>query len=193
MHLERRLLLAAIAGALTMFVWGGLSHMVLFKGAGFTRMPNEERVVAALRSSLSQDGLYFLPSPDFSGNASASERAAFDARFRAGPTGMLVYHPSGGTPVSPQKLLVQLLSALLAGAIATYVLSRMAAPYWQRVLASGLLGAFACLSVSTIYWNWYGFPTAFYLAQWADMVLGWSLAGAVIARVAPPARQLSSA
>lgn len=189
MNLDRRLLLAAIAGALTMFVWGGLSHMVLFKGAGFARMPHEDRVLAELRSAIPQDGLYFFPSPDFSGNASAAERTAWEARFRAGPTGMLVYHPAGESPFAPQKLLVQLLSSLLAGAIATYVLSRMAAPYGQRVLACGLLGAFGCLAVSTIYWNWYGFPTPFYLAQWVDMVVGWTLAGAVIAKLAPRARQ----
>ena len=43
-------LIATLAGAATMFVWGGISHMVLLKGIGFTRMSNEERIVSTLRT-----------------------------------------------------------------------------------------------------------------------------------------------
>lgn len=31
---------ATLAGAAIMFVWGGISHMALLKGIGFTRMSN---------------------------------------------------------------------------------------------------------------------------------------------------------
>jgi hypothetical protein len=50
------------------------------------------------------------------------------------------------------------------------------------------LGAFALFAISSIYWNWYGFPNAFFLAQGVDMVVGWSLAGAVIAKLIPSAQ-----
>ena len=81
---------ATLAGAVTIFVWGGISHMVLLKGIGFTRMSNEERIVSTLRSSLPGDGLYFFPSIDLRGKPSPEETAAWEARFRAGPTGVLV-------------------------------------------------------------------------------------------------------
>jgi hypothetical protein len=51
-----------------------------------------------------------------------------------------------------------------------------------------LLGAFGLFAISSIYWNWYGFPNAFFLAQGVDMIVGWALAGAVIAKLIPPAR-----
>jgi hypothetical protein len=184
----KRFVLAVWVGAVAMFIWGAVSHMVLLKGAGFSHLPNDEAVVAKLRDSIPQDGLYFLPSPDFSGNATSAEGAAFEARFRAGPTGMILFHRSGSEPVTPQKLLIQFFSELLAAAIGALVLSRMAAPYWQRVLAMGLLGAFGVLSISTIYWNWYGFPDAFFVAQLVDKVVGWLLAGSLIAAIAPIAR-----
>ncbi len=41
-------MIATLAGAAINFVWGGISHMLLFKGIGFTRMSNEERIVSTL-------------------------------------------------------------------------------------------------------------------------------------------------
>jgi hypothetical protein len=151
-------------------------------------LPNEAAVIAELRKSVPADGLYFFPSPDFSGKATPEELVAFEARFRAGPTGMLVYHAAGGSPVSPTKLILQFASELLASGIAAYVVALVAAPYWTRVLVVGSFGVFGCLSISALYWNWYGFPTSFFLAQCADKVLGWLLAGAAIAWIAPHAR-----
>jgi len=70
-------LIATLAGATTMFVWGGISHLVLLKGIGFTRMSNEERIVSTLRTSLPGDGLYFFPSIDLRGNPTREESAAW--------------------------------------------------------------------------------------------------------------------
>jgi hypothetical protein len=62
----------------------------------------------------------------------------------------------------------------------------IAAPYWKRVFAISLLGCLACVSVSTIYWNWYEFPTDFFLAQCIDQIFGCFLAGLAIAKIVPP-------
>jgi hypothetical protein len=183
-------LIATLAGAATMFVWGGISHMVMLKGIGFSCMStsSEGRIVSALRSSLPGDGLYFLPSIDIRGNPTANEERAWEARFHAGPTGMIVYHAAGDTPLSPKKLSLQLLSDLLAAGILSYLLSLTVAGYWKRIMLAGLLGGFGLFAVSTIYWNWYGFPNDFFLAQAVDMIVGWSLAGTVIAKLIPAAR-----
>ncbi|HXU11392.1 MAG TPA: hypothetical protein VN898_05460 [Candidatus Binatia bacterium] len=62
----------------------------------------------------------------------------------------------------------------------------MAARYWPRVLAVALLGVFAWLSLSVSYWNWYGFPASFILAEGIDQAVGWTLGGLAIARIVPP-------
>src|SRR5215831_5900023 len=136
----KRWFLAITAGAVTMFLWGALSHMVLLKGFGFTRMTNEEQIVSTLRTSLPGDGLYFFPSIDLRGNPTGEEKTAWEARFRAGPTGMIIYHTAGDAPVSPKKLSVQLLSSFLAAGIVTYVLALAVATYWRRVGIAALLG-----------------------------------------------------
>jgi len=180
-----RWLIATLAGAVTVFVWGGFSHLVLLEGVGFSRIANEERIVSALRTSLPGDGLYFVPSIDLRGTPTSEETAAWEARFRAGPTGLIVYHALGDTPVSPKKMVVQFLSGLFAAGIVTFVLCLTVAPYWGRVGLATLMGALGVFTVSTIYWNWYGFTNAFLLAQVVDMIVGWALAGAVIARLIP--------
>jgi hypothetical protein len=188
MKLLHKWLLATLAGAVTIFVWGGISHMVLFKGVGFSRISDEQRIVTALRASLPGDGLYFIPNIDLRGNPTDEEKTAWEARFRAGPTGLIIYHAAGDTPVSPKKVSVQFLSHLLAAGILSYLLSFTSGSYWKRVWLAGLLGAFGLFAISTIYWNWYGFPNDFFLAQGVDMIVGWSLAGTVIAKIILPAR-----
>src|SRR5258708_4976345 len=111
--------IAVLAGTLVMFAWGAFSHMVLLKGVGFIPLPQEDSVVEKLRTSIKEDGLYFFPGVDLKGRGTSAQQALWEARYQAGPTGMLVYHPAGGTPVSPKKLLLQLLSHLLAAAIGT--------------------------------------------------------------------------
>jgi len=126
-------LMATVAGAATMCVWGGISHVVLLKDIGFTRLSHEERSVSTLRPSLPGDGLYGFPRIDRRGSPTGEEQAAWEARLRAGPTGMLIYHATGDAPVSPKKLSVPFLSAVLAAGMVSYWLSLTIATYWRRV------------------------------------------------------------
>jgi hypothetical protein len=183
MATQKRFVVAWLAATLLIYVWGALSHMVLLKGAGFSRMPDEQRVVTALQGSLEADGLYLFPSPDFSGRATPDETQAWERRFLAGPTGMIVYHPAGSVPVSGRKLALQLLADMIAAAIAVQVIHRMRGHLWVNAMTVGLLGVFAIASVATIFWNWYGLPSAFFVAQCIDIVVGWSVTGVAIALI----------
>src|SRR5262249_18379248 len=144
-------LIATLAGAATMFVWGGISHMVLLKGMGFTRMSNEERIVSTLRTSLPGDGLYFFPSIDLRGSPTREEKADWEARFRAGPTGMIIYHATGAVPVSPKKVSVQFVSHVVAAGVLAYWLSLAVASYWKRIGLAALFGVFGLFAISSIY------------------------------------------
>lgn len=180
-----RIGLATLVGSVAIFLWGAFSHMVLIRGVGYSNLPNEDAIVGAIRASVPEDGLYFFPNPDYTGRAPPDEVTAWEKKFRAGPTGMLVIQTAGDAPVSPRKLLIQFLCEALAAAIGAFFVSMIAKPYAMRVAMFAGLGAFACLSVSTIYWNWYGYPTMFFLAQCVDKIVGWMLVGLVIAKIAP--------
>ena len=59
-NMVKRIVGAALVGGVVLFVWGGLSHMVFFIGAGFKRLPDEDRLIGSLKTSKDQGGLYFF-------------------------------------------------------------------------------------------------------------------------------------
>lgn len=167
-----------------MFTWGGLSHLVIFIGAGFKPLPNEEKVIQTLQTSIPEKGLYFFPGKDFR-HTTRDQETAFQRKFRSGPVGILVYRPVGGDPISPAKLISQLISNFLSVWIAAFITSFIVAGYWTRVWIVTLLGALSCVAVSMIYWNWYEFPDSFFWAQVADMLVGFFLVGLIVSKIVP--------
>ncbi|MBS0029256.1 hypothetical protein ACTJJ0_15000 [Chitinophaga sp. 22321] len=182
----KRILIAAISGCVILFIWGAFSHLVLFIGAGFTPLPNEDTVIRTLQNTLPKQGLYFFPGKDFR-RTTAGQESTFEKKFKTGPVGMVIYRPVGGNPLSLGKLGTQFTSNFITSLIISFIVSLLAASYWKRVFAVSLLAALACASVSTIYWNWYEFPTSFFLAQCIDQVVGCMLAGLAIAKIVPSA------
>ena len=167
-----------------MFVWGGFSHMVLFVGAGFKRLPDEDKLIETLKSNGNEQGLYFFPGKDFK-HSTKEQNSIWETKFRNGPAGLLVFRAVGGNPFSGAKLATQFTSNLASALIATLVASSLCAGFRKRVFIVTLLGIAACSAVSTIYWNWYGFPTPFFVVQILDMTIGFFLAGLVICRIVP--------
>jgi hypothetical protein len=173
---------AALVGSVVMFIWGGFSHMVLFVGAGFKHLPNEDNLIATLKTNKDEQGLYFFPGKEFR-HSTKEEDLAWENKFRNGPAGLIVYKAVGGDPFSAGKLIIQFLSNFSSVLIAAFIAASVSAGYWRRVLIVTLLGVAACSSVSTIYWNWYGFPNDFFMAQLADMTIGFFLAGLVVCKM----------
>jgi hypothetical protein len=181
----KQMIVATALGCAIMFIWGAFSHMVLLIGVGFTALPNEDKVIETLKSSIPEQGLYFFPGKDFRKKYAPEEESAFAKKFKFGPVGILVYRPVGGNPLSLDKLITQLLSEFIAVFVAAFITSLILGSYWKRVFVVTLLGGLACVAVSTIYWNWYEFPTPFFLAQLIDITVGFFLAGLIIAKIVP--------
>ena len=114
-----------------------------FKGVGFSRMSNEERIGSTRRASL-PGWLVFLPQYRSQRKPHRREQAAWEARFRAGPTRMIVIHAAGNAPVSPKRVTP---SHVLAAGIVSYVLF----PAVGRVEIPAILGAFGLFAISSIY------------------------------------------
>lgn len=81
----------------------------------------------------------------------------------------------------PRQLSSELLTNVLAGCIAAYVVSLTALPFGRRVLLVALLGVFAWLSITVSYGIWYRFPTAYVVGEAFDQIGGWLLGGLAIA------------
>jgi hypothetical protein len=90
--------------------------------------------------------------------------------------------------MSPRQLLTELGSSVVAAFIAGLVLTQVKSGYIGRVLIVTGLGLFGFVSVLISYWNWYGFPTDFTIGAALDEVIGWFLAGLVLAAIIRPAK-----
>jgi hypothetical protein len=189
----RRLLVGAVLGGLVLFVWGAVSHEMLPLGrAGLrTLSPEQETaVLLAMRGAMNERALYIFPGLDPSRPMSAADQTAWTEKWLAGPGGIVAFDPHPGerawagslfTTLFATELLTNVLAALVAGFVLLHVPASVG--YARRVLVTAALGLLVTLDVEASYWNWYGFPTGYFLAQLADHTLGWLLAGLVLARV----------
>ena len=138
----KRVLIGGIVGGIVVFTWGAFAHMVLPTGEmGIKQIPNEDAVIAAMKSSIQEPGFYFFPGMDMSHKPTEDEQKAWNAKYEAGPTGILVYHASGSTPLSPKQLFTELPSNVSAALLAAFVLSHVAAGF------VGNLARFSCRGV----------------------------------------------
>ena len=115
---------------------------------------------------------------------------AWVARYRAGPNiHFLAYSKQGTEPFSPGGFLRAFLLNLVAAFLAATLLVR-AAPslprFGDRVMFVALLGGFAGVATRLMDWNWWSFSLDYSLVMAVDLVIGWALAGVVLARFARP-------
>ncbi|MGH8172856.1 MAG: hypothetical protein ACREPX_06890 [Rhodanobacteraceae bacterium] len=184
-----RVVLAAILGGALLFFWGFVAHMLLpFSKNAMQQLPNEPVVLSSLQASVPERGMYFFPGMDMSKQPTPEEQKAWEAKVASGPSGLLVYRPSGGTGFSARLLISEFASNLLAALVAATVLTGIRASYGARVMTVMAFGLVAWLSVSVSEWIWYGFTTPFLTAELVDQVGGWLLAGFGIAAVLKPKR-----
>ena len=180
----KRIAIAAAVGGLAMFVWGAISHMLTpLGGAGLSSMPAaaEPVVTGALSANLSDDAMYMFPG-GYEQAKTEAERDEWMRRYAAGPTGLLIYHPRGGRTMNAQLMGTELLTNILAVAVAAWAAAH-ARTYGRRLLLVTAFGLAAWLAIEASYWNWYGFPTNYALAQLVDQVGGFFVAGLAVAKI----------
>ncbi len=182
----KRILLAALAGGIIIFIWGALAHMLLGAGTyGASTMPNEAPVIDAFRGNLPEAGLYMFPGRDMSKSAMSEPDEAWNEKYRTGPAGMLIYRPKGGEVMPPSVMLSEGASNILTALFAALLAASLAGSYVKRAALLSLLGLFAWCAISFSFWNWYHFPMAFIAGEGIDVVIGTVLAALVVAKIVP--------
>lgn len=163
------IVLGGILAGLVMFVWESVAHMMLPLGEmGFSVLPNEPAFSAVIKEQFKQDGLYIFPMMPSKG----------------APAGLLVVHPFGLDELTPRQLSTQVVADILVMMAAAWVLSKAIAlrGYLARVGFVTALAVFPILQVHVPFWNWYGFPISYTLAESITHIVGLFVGGLVIAR-----------
>ncbi|MEP7234079.1 MAG: hypothetical protein ABI778_02170 [Ignavibacteriota bacterium] len=182
-----RTLLAGFLGAIVLMIWGFLSWAVLpFHGSTTQTLPNEDAVTATLKSGNVESGTYRIPGM---GKDAASKKVEME-KMTAGPIAWIHYQREGYGEMDVMYMikgfLVCLFSCILAASLLGKLSWSLASKYGARVGFVILLGLFLAVAGHLNDWAWLGYSTSFSLNMIADDIIGWSLAGCVIAwRIKP--------
>jgi hypothetical protein len=179
-----RVLVAAIFGGIIMFIWGAVAHMMLGLGnPGIHQPVHEDIVLSSLHEGLgTTPGVYILPSFDPKQWNDQAARATYAQKSRTSPYAWVVYLPQGEDMTSMSRQLPrQWASDTLASLALAFVMGLAAFGFGKRLGIAAAAAIFAWLSTLVPYWNWYRFPDALIWAALAEQLIGWLLAGAVMA------------
>jgi hypothetical protein len=188
-----RKVLAGILGGIAFFAWSSIAHLATDVGqTGLSELPNEQAVVNDLKAKLPAPGLYFFPGYGLGPNATHSQKMAamkdLAPRIKAGPIGLMVYHPTGYDALSPRQMLTELGTNIVQVLLAVFLLGQTTitsfAGRWRFITVAGVLAA---ISTNISYWNWYGFPGNYTLAYISVIAMGFVCAGLVAAALVKPA------
>ena len=166
-----------LLGAIFAFVWMNISWMGLpFHERTLNKLGNEAEVAAAIKSGADKSGVYILPM----GEAGDTNMEA----KQKGPSMFAVIRPGANPDLSMGKMILRAFLTHLVCALIIGIMLGAAAPrlnYVGRVMFVVLGGLFAGLAAAYPNCIWWEFPASFVGLTIVDLVVGWGLAGLVMA------------
>ncbi|MGQ0810273.1 MAG: hypothetical protein ACT4OO_03495 [Nitrospiraceae bacterium] len=185
------LVVGGLLGGLVLFVWGAVSWMVLsWHLTTLEKFADETAVAAVLTLTARQPGVYIFPNehkpdPAMPKNQPQVAEEADRNRVQQAPFMFAAVSPQGSGSMGA-ALWVQLATQLTGAFLGTWlVLQTRGLTYFGRVSFLVILALTAAVLCHLPYWNWWHFSTSFTAVACADLLIGWFLAGLVIAKVAP--------
>jgi hypothetical protein len=190
----RRITAGGLLGGLVLFTWSFIAHLppVGTAGYGSVLASQETPVLSVLGGAMTGRAIYFLPRLDLSDPLTPEAQQAWIRKYETGPAALVIYNPHPGArafagSVFASQIAIEFVTAILSGLLGAAIAWHLSATaYWARVLLVAAIGLIGTIDIDASYWNWYGFPTLFLLAQLVDHGLGWLFAGLVLARVSRP-------
>ncbi len=171
----KKLLMGMVAGGMVLFLWGTVSWMLLpWHRAAMHGFTNEAAVAEVLLANVPKAGIYVLP-----------DCTKHDQPKPPGPFVFASIRPEGVNSTSPalyvRGLLIEMLGALL---VTFLVVTIPGLGYGSRVRLITLVALIAGVLGHLPNWQWWQFSFGFTLVNILDLVIGYFLAGLVIAKIA---------
>jgi hypothetical protein len=175
----KKLLLSSVAGGLITFVWLAISWMMI-PWHQMDQFKNDAAVAEVLRQNAPEHGVYAVPNAC----VDKSQMEAQMAKASAGPFAFMIVRP-GASEISMGRNMVLLFLQQAVGAflIASLLMCARPLPYEARVffvVQVALAGGILCHLPHAIWWE---MPMTWILVELADLAIGWTLAGLVMAKI----------
>jgi hypothetical protein len=188
----KSLALGAVLGGVVAFIWSAASWMVMpWHNSTMNSFTNEDAVAQVLLENAPTSGMYWLPGlpPNYDTMPAEQKKAADAAMQEKMKTSPFLYGvvlrrwQENMARSMTYGLLFDILAALL---ISMLVLKTSGMSYAGRVMFIVTVALAVGVIAVLPNWVWWHFPTRWTLVTMADLVVGWLLAGLVIAKVAAP-------
>ena len=152
-------------------------------------LPNEAEITTILRKQQLETGVYTAPMWESEADM-GDPTSAFSKNHLDGPIYSIYYQREGMVPMGPKVLLmgfvIDFAAALLVAMLLSCAASGCCRSYGYRLGFVVGMGIFTALIGHVSYWNWMSFPLDYTIAFVIDNVVGWTLAGLVIAALITP-------
>ena len=133
--------LPILLAAVIVFVASSIMHMFLpYHRSDYQRLPDEDKLTAALRAAGLKRGLYIFP---YCTHKEMKSPAMIE-KYKQGPVGMLTVFPSG-PPAMPKFLAMWFVYCLVIGLFVAYLTGHTVAPGAQYLVVFRVAGTAAFL------------------------------------------------
>jgi hypothetical protein len=188
--MTKKVIVGGILGGLVMFLWSAFSWMVLpWHQLTMAKFTDELAVAEVIAANAPYSGIYLLPNVqrlDAQGRKPPREEPRADAlaRMQAGPFLFASVARDGTDPTNPWLFLRSLIIQVVAATLITVLLVQTRGlRFWCRVGFVETTGVLIAVLATLPLWNWWQFPLRYTLVNFADFIIGVTLAGFVIAKV----------
>jgi hypothetical protein len=183
----RKFVLCTLVGGVILFVWGFISHMAIpWYHMTVSSFTNENLVAKAVRVSVPSSGIYFYPNLEHKPGMTAEEKkAAMELQQSNAIEGPVIFAAvrKEGMASMTAPLVISFVINLVTAFLLTWILIMTGiTSYWRKVLLCVLTGIIILVVAHLQYWNWYSFGMGYTLVTGLDTIIGFFLAGLLLAR-----------
>lgn len=179
----KKILISTVVAAIILNIWGFIYWAISpMPGKFLKSLPLEAGVTLALKGMINEHGVYVLPGMPEGGNM---EDPAFVEKMKSGPLALMAINPNGQDPSAPDMhingLLFFLGAALIVTLIVRFCRLQSFRDRYLLVLALAFFATFAGVLPNIIWWH---FPMGWVWLNGLYNMIGWAIAGLVVAKFA---------
>ncbi len=190
-----RVIISAIIGGILVFAWSMVSWMALpYHTQSIHQFKDEAAVTKFIKEQAVQSGVYVLPfvPSDTLSKPADEQRKVWEEVQKKQQTGPMMFASVAlnGTEVSMKQSMIYGLVLQIAGAfiISLILWGFCCSGYFCRLFTVISIGLLVGLLGSVPGLIWWKFSLPFTLACAADALIGWSIAGLLMAAIVKPGR-----
>lgn len=179
----QKLIKCGIAGGVVLFLWGVVSWMVLpWHQMNMLKFKDESKVARVISDNAHQSGIYILPNMQ---NLPRDSKAMAEARdaMRQGPFVFASVSLEGQSPNMGVPMIQGIVLKIITACLVTWLLLQTKLKYSRKVAFVTVVGVVIALIATLPQVFWVGFPLGFSFACIFEIIVGWFLAGLVIAKL----------